>query len=95
MRRFGDGPQIARIAEKIRRLDNHAARLVVDCGGNISLAFRSGANRTIHPCTPNIGLSRPEYRTIVEPSVRTVARTVRVTLSPYDDSIPWRGRRWV
>ena len=35
VRRLGDGRQIARIAEKVGRLDDHAARLVVDRRGDV------------------------------------------------------------
>ena len=47
MRRFGDGRQIARIAEEIGRLHDDAARLVVDRSGDVLARVGSGARRTI------------------------------------------------
>src|SRR3984957_4197312 len=35
VRRLGDGGQVARIAEEVGRLNNHAARLVVDYCGDV------------------------------------------------------------
>ena len=64
MRRGGDGGQIARIAEEVRRLDDHAARLVVDRRGDVLACqeVRRQADdfvaRHVRECRADIGILR-------------------------------------